>query len=68
MDGKRGLHRLFRWGRVCPQPSVIDAADVGTAFGLDLAIDEASGNALSSNPKAPQASGQTPQLERPKRR
>jgi hypothetical protein len=54
MDGKGGLLRLFRWACGRPQPSVIDPADVGTAFGLELAMGESSAKPLSSEPKTPQ--------------
>lgn len=44
MDRKRGLQRLFRWPRLRPEPGAVDAADVGTAYGMELSIDEAIGN------------------------
>lgn len=70
MDGKRGLQRLFRWARTRPEPGAIDAADVGTAFGMELSIDEASSNDAASKPDRPQAPVQPPQPkpDRPKRR
>jgi len=69
MDGKRGgLQRLFRWARQRPQSSDIDAAYVGTAFGLELAIDEANGSAHLSKPKTPQEDGPAPESARPKPR
>jgi hypothetical protein len=67
MDGKGGLLRLFRWACGRPQPSVIDPADVGTAFGLELAMGESSANPLSPEPKTTQPSGPNAQTERPKR-
>ena len=63
MGGKTGLQRLFRWARQRPESSDIDAADVGTAFGLELSIDEAEGNAHWSRPKTAQADGPAPEPE-----
>jgi hypothetical protein len=63
MDGKGGLLRLFRWACGRPQSSVIDPADVGTAFGLELAMGESSANPLSSEPKTPQLSGPNAQTK-----
>jgi hypothetical protein len=39
MDGKSGWERLFRWARPRAHPQVVDAADVGTAYGMELTID-----------------------------
>jgi len=40
MDGKQGLGRLWRWARARPAADgAIDAADVGTAFGMELSIE-----------------------------
>ncbi len=40
MDGKLGLGRLWRWARARPGANVaLDAADVGTAFGMELCIE-----------------------------
>jgi hypothetical protein len=41
MDGRPRIEHLFRWTRARPEPEAIDAADVGTAFGMELSIDEA---------------------------
>jgi hypothetical protein len=48
MDGKRALQRLFRWPRRRPEPGAIDAADVGTAYGMELSLDETRGNAAAA--------------------
>jgi len=39
MDGKLGLERLFRWTRMRAEPQAVDAADMGTAYGMELTID-----------------------------
>jgi hypothetical protein len=40
MDGKLRLDRLWRWSRVRPDADAVpDAADVGTAFGMELSIE-----------------------------
>jgi len=40
MDSKQGLGRLWRWARARPAADVApDAADVGTAFGMELSIE-----------------------------
>lgn len=40
MDGNQGLGRLWRWARARPAADVaLDAADVGTAFGMELSIE-----------------------------
>jgi hypothetical protein len=41
MDAKLGLERLFRWAFARPAPRTVDAAEVGTAFGMELSIDAA---------------------------
>jgi hypothetical protein len=38
MDGKLGWSRLFAWGRARAQPQEPDAADVGTAFGMEISL------------------------------
>lgn len=38
MDGKLGWGRLFAWGRSRAQPQEPDAADVGTAFGMEISL------------------------------
>lgn len=68
MDGKRGLQRLFRWPRMPVEPGAVDAADVGTAYGMELSIDEANGNAAGAKPDAPRPPTKSPESERPKRR
>jgi hypothetical protein len=40
MMGKQGLGRLWRWVRARPGAhAALDAADVGTAFGMELFIE-----------------------------
>ena len=39
MEGKLGLGRLLRWGRVRPAAPTPDAADAGTTFGMELALE-----------------------------
>ncbi len=40
MDSKQGLGRLWRWVRARPDAdAALDAADVGTAFGMELSIE-----------------------------
>ena len=40
MDGKQRLGRLWRWARSRPAADVApDAADVGTAYGMELSIE-----------------------------
>lgn len=52
MDGKQGLGRLWRWARARPAADVApDAADVGTAFGMELSI-EAEKREASDTPAA----------------
>jgi hypothetical protein len=41
MVGRLRIKHLFRWTRARPEPEAIDAADLGTAFGMELSIDEA---------------------------
>jgi hypothetical protein len=41
MAGKSGIERLFRWTRTRPESDAIDAAEVGTAFGMELSIEDA---------------------------
>jgi hypothetical protein len=41
MDAKLRLERLFRWAFARPAPHTIDAAEVGTAYGMELSIDAA---------------------------
>ena len=55
MDGKLRLDRLWRWARVRPDADAApDAADVGTAFGMELSIEaeqrEASEAAAAAEP------------------
>jgi len=55
MDGKLGLDRLWRWARTRSDADVaLDAADVGTAFGIELSIEaeqrEASDTAAALEP------------------
>ncbi len=39
-DGKHGLGRLWRWARArLAADAMPDAADVGTAFGMELSIE-----------------------------
>ena len=41
-DGKQGLGRLWRWARSrLATDAMPDAADVGTAFGMELSIEAA---------------------------
>jgi len=51
MDGKLGFGRPWRWARARPDADVaLDAADVGTAFGMELCIEaeqRASGDTAS---------------------
>jgi hypothetical protein len=69
MDGKRGLQRLFRWPRLRPEPGAVDAADVGTAYGMELSIDEATGNhGAQSHPDNSRTPAKAPQPDRLKRR
>jgi hypothetical protein len=49
MDGKKGLRRLFLWPRPRPEPKAVDPADVGTAFGMELVIEEANGNSEAAS-------------------
>lgn len=39
MAGKLGLERLFRWIGLRSAPQSVDAADVGTAYGMELSFD-----------------------------
>lgn len=39
MDGKRSIGRFFGWARPQPAPDELDAADVGTAFGMELSLE-----------------------------
>lgn len=39
MDGKLGLGRFWRWAQGQRQTAAPDAADVGTAFGMELSIE-----------------------------
>lgn len=65
--------RLFRWGRTRQLPDGPDAADMGTAFGLDMAlpypgIDEdpaPAAGAASAAAKAPDGGWLTRLLRRP---
>ena len=41
MDGKRSIGRFFGWARPRPAPDELDAADVGTAFGMELSLEPA---------------------------
>jgi hypothetical protein len=69
MDGKRGLQRLFRWPRLRPEPGAVDAADVGTTYGMELSIDEATGNrGAVSHPDTTPPPATTPPPDRLKRR
>lgn len=38
-DNKRGLQRFFRWARPRDGAQAIDAADMGTAYGMELSLD-----------------------------
>jgi hypothetical protein len=38
MDSKRGIGRFFGWTRPQHAPEEPDAADVGTAFGMELSL------------------------------
>jgi len=52
MDGKQGLGRLWRWARARADATPVpDAADVGTAFGMELSI-EAERRAADDAPPA----------------
>jgi hypothetical protein len=39
MDSKLKFSRLWRWVQTRPDANVPDAADVGTAFGMELSIE-----------------------------
>jgi len=39
MRGKLGIERLFGWTRTRPEAEPVDPADVGTAFGMELSIE-----------------------------
>ena len=41
MSAKLRLERLFRWAFARTAPRSIDAAEVGTAYGMELSIDAA---------------------------
>jgi hypothetical protein len=50
MKGKSGFERLFGWTRVRPKAGIVDATDVGTAFGMELSIEDARRRADSATP------------------
>jgi hypothetical protein len=69
MDGRKGLQRLFRWPRQRPEPGAVDPADVGTAFGMELSMEEAAGNdAAASSPDYSPARTGAQESDRLKRR
>jgi hypothetical protein len=39
MGGKLGIERLFGWTRSRREADPVDAADVGTAYGMELSIE-----------------------------
>ena len=62
MDGKQGLGRLWRWIRARPDAeAALDAADVGTAFGMELSIEAEQREArdTQANPPAQPTAGAT---------
>ncbi len=40
MDGKLGIGRLWRWAQERFEADTVEAADMGTAFGMELSIFE----------------------------
>jgi len=58
MDGKLGLRRLWRWAQAQRQTDAPDAADVGTAFGMELSIEAERREEAS---RAPQAIAECPE-------
>jgi hypothetical protein len=69
MEAKKGLQRLFRWPGPRPEPDAVDPADMGTAFGMELSIDEATGrNDAVSAPGGTKARTRAQASSRPKRR
>ena len=54
MDSKRGFGRFFGWSRPQPASDELDAADVGTAFGMELSLeaDEPKPDTQDSRPAA----------------
>lgn len=66
MDNKQGLGRLWRWARARPAADVVpDAADVGTAFGMELSIEAEKREA--GDPPAAKPAKATPIVTRPAR-
>jgi hypothetical protein len=58
MRGKLGIERLFGWARARPEAEPVDPADVGTAFGMELSIEnrrklDDDGNSSSVAPTLP---------------
>lgn len=69
MEAKKGLQKLFRWPGPRPEPDAVDPADMGTAFGMELSIDEAAGkNAAVSPPGGSKARAKAQASNRLKQR
>jgi hypothetical protein len=66
MDSKLGLERLFRWARPRSASEVIDAADVGTAYGMELSIDASQQAADDAKATAARAAAEAPQDGKPR--
>jgi hypothetical protein len=65
MDGKLGLDRLWRWARTRPEADTVDAADMGTAFGMELSIFEAERHEAGAAATAGEPGDATPPTRRP---
>lgn len=70
MGSRLGIERLFRWSRP-RQPEPPDAAEVGTAFGMELSLQSDAADAAERKADEAPASAEGPQVtsaERAKRR
>jgi hypothetical protein len=50
MTGKSGIERVIDGTRARPQDDVVDPADVGTAYGMELSIEDARQTAENAVP------------------
>ncbi|MBN8491841.1 MAG: hypothetical protein J0M00_10515 [Burkholderiales bacterium] len=67
MDGKRSIGRFFGWARPQPAPDELDAADVGTAFGLELSLEPDKAPPATPTDKAQAMPGLAPGPQKRKR-
>ena len=59
MDGNRRFERFFRWARPRHDPREVDAADMGTAFGMELTLDASQRAASDTDAEEPEVRERT---------